>query len=158
MEKLMLIVTTVAFAEKGIIIKLLLLYMYYSAVICLCIGLAVSVSVGPVPSGSIVGSFEEPPNATTLTCNVTDQGRQIKTQWSVKHFRGASDLLANFSALAPELFLISGDPVATDNSSTFFNKLTILNWTSALDRVVVYCGGEQPRRQLAKFTLRLYRK
>ena len=115
-------------------------------------------SVGPVPSGSIVGSFEESPNATTLTCNVTNQGTQIDTHWNLKNFRGASGLLANFSALAPDLFLISGDPVATDNSSTFFNKLTILNWTSTLDRVIVYCGGEKPHRQLANFTLRLYRK
>lgn len=118
-------------------------------------GLGVAVSVDPVSSGSIVGSFKGL-NATTLTCNITDLGTQINTHWSLKNFREIPGVLRNVSTLAPDI-LISGDPVPSDNSSTYQNHLTILNWTLAIDRVTVYCGTEQDT-QLANFILRLYRK
>ena len=117
-----------------------------------CLG---AIGVDP-PSGSVVGNFEGVINATTLTCNVTDRlDNRAITSWSVGNFRGAR-LRAFDLNLAPELFLLGGDPISSFPSATFDNQMIILNLTSELDRVVLYCGlgGELQ----ANFTLRIYCK
>ena len=108
------------------------------------------------PSGSVVANFEGAINAITVTCNVTDPlGNRAINTWIVGNFRGAR-LQAFDLTLAPELFLLGGDPIPSFPSATYDNQMTILNLTSELDYVVLYCGlgGELE----ANFTLRIYRK
>ena len=108
------------------------------------------------PSGSVIVNFEGTLNAATLNCSVTSsQGIRISTQWTLVHFRGSAASVTINNA-APELFSFSGDPVPGFNY-TYENSLTVLNLTSDLDGVTVYCGtGAQPRQ--ANFTLKIYRK
>lgn len=42
------------------------------------------------PSGSVVANFESSLNATTLTCNISHEGSQIPTFWSVVNFQGVA--------------------------------------------------------------------
>ena len=88
-------------------------------------------------------------NATTLTCDVTIEGvGLIDTSWSVANFQGVGPRRFISDISNQNLFLIGGSR---------FNKLTISNWTSEVDQVMVFCGsGLQPT--LANVTLRLYRK
>ena len=104
----------------------------------------------------MIAGFEGAENATTITCNVTNsQGIQISAQWSLGNFRGSEGLQTIINA-APELFKIDGDLIP-GTTFTFENKLTVLNFVSDLDRVIVYCGtGARP--QEASFTLRIYRE
>ena len=105
----------------------------------------------------MIVDFEGTINSTTLTCNITNLGNQISTQWGVGSFRGVPGLQLITDDLAPELFLISGDPIPSFPIFTYRNRLTILVMTSDLDEVIVYCGsGTDP--QQANFVLRLYRK
>ena len=103
----------------------------------------------------MIANFEGAFNVATLTCNVTNEGFQISTQWTLGNFReGGSELQSVTSA--PEFFSISGD-VTSDPRITFQNRLTILNLTYELDGVVVYCGTSEELQQ-ANFTLKVYRK
>ena len=103
----------------------------------------------------MIANFEGTVNATTLTCNITDEGFQLSTQWTLGNFgEGGSDLQS--VTRAPVLFSISGD-VTSDPRITFQNRLTILNLTYELDGVVVYCGTSEELQQ-ANFTLKVYRK
>ena len=108
------------------------------------------------PSGSVVGNFEGAINAIIVTCNVTNElGNRAINTWSVGNFRGAR--LRGFDLnLAPELFLVGGDPIPSFPSATYDNQMTILNLTSELDHVVLYCG--LGGKLEANFTLRIYRK
>ena len=110
------------------------------------------------PSGSMIADFEGTLNATTLTCNVTapQTGSQAITSWSVGNFRGSA--IQGYSLnLAPELFLLGGDPIpGAPDGVTYDNQMTILNLTSELDRVVLYCALQDVI--VANFTLRIYRK
>ena len=97
-------------------------------------------------SGSFVGNFEGAVNTTTITCNVTRDGSQAETAFSVTNFRGDSIIRPVFTLQDQDVFLISGP---------HNNKLIITNWTSEVDKVIVYCGT--PIRLLeANVTLRLY--
>ena len=109
------------------------------------------------PSGSVIANFEGTLNATTLTCNVTapQTGSQAITSWSVGNFRGVSEQGFDLN-LAPELFLLGGDPIPDCGGATYDNQMTILNLTSELDRVVLYCALQDVI--VANFTLRIYRK
>lgn len=108
------------------------------------------------PSGSVIGDFEGAINATTLTCNVTDSlGNQAITSWSVGNFRDVRLQGYNLN-LAPELFFLGGDPIPSVPSASYDNKMTILNLTSELDWVVLYCALQD--KVLANFTLRIYRE
>ena len=42
------------------------------------------------PSGSVVANFEGSLNAATLTCNVSHEGSQRFTFWSIANFRGVA--------------------------------------------------------------------
>ena len=76
------------------------------------------------------------------------------TQWNLENFRG---LGLGPTSNAPELFEIGGDPHPDYPDATYLNRLTVLNMTSELDDVILYCGtGAQPRQ--ANFTLKIYRK
>ena len=110
------------------------------------------------PSGSVIANFEGTANATTLTCNVTNsQGSQTSTSWFVQNFRGSqSNLQSITNSFVPELFSVDGDPRPGFNI-TLRNRLTIVNLTSELDDVTVYCGtGQNPEQ--ANFILRVYSK
>ena len=108
------------------------------------------------PSGSVIANFEGTVNASTLTCNITDeQGLQISTQWTLRNFRGQGFQLQSVTS-APELFLVCGDP-ASDPRITYRNRLIVSSLSSELDAVMVYCGASD-RLQQANFTLRIYRK
>ena len=108
------------------------------------------------PSGSVIANFEGTVNATTLSCNITNEGSQVSTQWSIENFRDAPSRFISDN-LAPELFSFSGDPIPTVPNFTYRNRLTVLNWTSELDRVTVFCGtGADPEQ--ANFVFRIYRK
>ena len=100
-------------------------------------------------SGSVIANFEGAVNATTLTCNITNEGVQIFTFWSVSNFGGVSSSRP-VAMLGSDLFLLS-DP------ESFLNQLTVTNWTSQLDGVTVFCGtGSEPAQ--ANIRLRVYRK
>ena len=111
------------------------------------------------PSGAEISDFEGTVNATTLTCNITNDqtGAQEITQWSIGNFRGVPAVRTILADLAPELFLLSGDLIINnDPRFTFLNRLTILNLTSELDEVIVYCGtGAGAAAEQANFTLRV---
>lgn len=108
------------------------------------------------PSGSVVANFEGTINAITVTCNVTDEfGNRAITSWSLGNFR-VPGIQGYSLGLAPELFLLGGDPIPGAPDASYDNYMTILNLTSELDLVVLYCGvgGELQ----ANVTLRIYRK
>ena len=126
--------------------------MYCTPNIIGCLG---TVGVDP-PSGSVIGNFEGTINATTLNCNITNEvGNRAATTWSLGNFRGAPE--QGFTVdLAPELFLLGGDPIPNLGGLTYGNQMTILNLTSELDGVVLYCALQL--QIVANFTLRIYRK
>ena len=108
------------------------------------------------PSGSVIANFEGTQNATTIACNISHGGVQITTQWNVGNFRRSGPNGLRATTDAPELFLLGGDPIP-DTTFLFDNRLTVLNWASELDEVIVYCGtGQEP--QQANFILRVYRE
>ena len=108
-------------------------------------------------SGTTIADFEGTLNATTLTCNVTFQENQISTTWSVGNFRGIQGPRIIAQNFATELFAIGGDPDPNNPGLTYLNQLTILNLTSELDGVTVFCGTGGNLQQ-AQFLLRVYRK
>ena len=79
------------------------------------------------------------------------------TQWSIKNFRGINERQTITLDLAPDLFLITGDELASDPGFIANNILVIQNMTSELDRAILYCGTGR-NSQEANFTLRLYRR
>ena len=105
----------------------------------------------------MIANFEGTVNASTLTCNVTnEQGLQISTVWTLQNFGGHGFDQFLTATSAPEFFLVSGDPTIFP-SITYQNRLVVLSLTTELDAVMIYCGaGEQ--LQQANFTLRVYRK
>ena len=105
--------------------------------------------IDPAPSGSVIANFEGTINATTLICIVTRGETQIDTFWSIANFRGVADRQSLLSlGSSPNLFVVEG---------LFFDELTITNWTSEIDQVIVFCGtGGEPMQ--ANVTLRIYRK
>ena len=110
-----------------------------------------------LPTGDVVANFEGVINATTLTCNVTNEGIQIGTFWSVANF---DNVLATQPLLLADpdsdFFLVSGDQRPNVNA-TFGNHITVLNWTLAVDSVILFCGtGRMPHE--SNVTLRIYSK
>lgn len=105
--------------------------------------------IGPAPSGSVVANFEGAINATTLICNITRGENQIDTFWSFANFRGVAGIQA--------LLLIASMNPPFFADGLFLNELIVTNWTSEVDRVIVFCGtGGDPTQ--ANVTLRTYRK
>lgn len=126
-------------------------------IICLSKGLGILDSVEP-PSGTLIADFEGTENATTIICNVTNSiGSRTSTSWFVENFRGLEALQLVGIDFAPELFSIGGDLRPTDPTRTFLNHFTIVNFTSELDNVMLYCGTGINRQQ-AEFSLRVYSK
>ena len=109
-------------------------------------------------SGITIANFEGTLNANTLTCNVTFQTNQISTTWSVGSFRGVEGPQVIDQNLGTEqLFAIGGDPDPNNPGLTYLNQFTILNLTTELDGVTVFCGTGIDLQQ-AQFLLRVYRK
>lgn len=106
----------------------------------------------------MIADFEGTPTVATLTCNVTSPGgTPLPTSWSVEDFRGVSGRQSVLENFASELFLLSGDPLPNKPNVNSTNQLTIVNLTSELDGVTVFCGsGAMPEQ--ATFFLRVYRK
>ena len=97
-------------------------------------------------------------NAATLKCNVTlsDRLTQTFTEWFVRNLRG-NDALQSINE--NDVFSIGGDPLPTDATRTFRNRLTLLNFMAELDRVTIFCGtGVIGNREQANFYLRVYSK
>ena len=108
------------------------------------------------PSGSVIPDFVGTENATTITCNITNnQGTQITTQWNLENFGNKSPGVLTSIVNVPKLFKVSGDP--RPDSGTYENQLTVLNLTRALDKVIVHCGSGANSTQ-ASITLRIYSK
>ena len=84
-------------------------------------------------SGTTIANFEGTLNAATLTCNITFQGSQISTTWSVGNFRGVEPPQVILENFATELFSVGGDPDPNNPGLTYLNQLTVLNLTS--DRI-----------------------
>jgi hypothetical protein len=104
------------------------------------------------PSGSVVANFEGSLNATTLTCNISHEGSQRFTFWSIANFRGIAGIQSlgtlRDQNLPLQLML---------RMDSFFNQVIVTNWTTELDQVIIFCGLGSQRTQ-ANITLRLYRK
>ena len=111
-------------------------------------GAAILGFVDGTSSGSVIANFEGAIN-TTLICDVTLEGvGPIDTSWSVANIRGIGPRRLLIDISDQNLFFTGG---------SLFNELTISNWTSEVDQVIVFCGsGFQPTQ--ANVTLRLYRK
>ena len=106
----------------------------------------------------MIADFEGTLNVATLTCNVTTAGGiPLPTSWSVADFRGLSRLQTVLDSFAPELFSLSGNPLPNNRAINSMNQLTIVNLTSDLDGVTVFCGTGAMLQQAA-FFLRVYRK
>lgn len=102
------------------------------------------------PAGSVVANFESSRNATTLTCNVSHEGSQIPTFWSVVNFQGVAGRQSLGTLRNQNLLLIL-------QRGSFLLQVNVTNWTSEVDGVIVFCGtGSEPRQ--ANVTLRLYCK
>ena len=131
-------------------------YSYYYSN-CSLTGLGAATFID-LPTGDVVANFEGAINATTLTCNVTNtNGQQVSTIWNVANFDGVPNI-RRVSTADPDsnIFLISGD-LRPGLTITFGNRITVLNWTSAVDAVTLYCGtGEIPHQ--AGIALRIYSK
>ena len=112
------------------------------------------------PSGSVIAGFEGTTDVTTLICNVTNpaiNNEQDIVVWNIANFRGGSGVTGLLRSTAPELFEFGGDPIPAIPGFDFNNRLTILQLTSELDEVVIYCGIGGSSQQ-ANFTFRIYRK
>ena len=108
----------------------------------------------------MITNFEGTLNAATINCNISNEGRQISTQWNLRNYGpgDSSSLVAVSNAAgAAKLIDIGGDPIPGFEGVTYNNQLTVLNLTSELDKVIVFCGTGQ-QQTLANFTLRIYRK
>ena len=118
----------------------------------------VVLNLSPTPS-TTVAELEGPTNIT-FNCDTYDgELTQVTTLWTYRlPSDSASSIIVN-----PEdhlEFVISG---TTGNNSfpfpTFRNRLTIVNMTSRLDGVLLFCGGfRQGFNELASWTLRVYRE
>ena len=105
--------------------------------------------ISPAPSGSMIANFEGAINATTLICNVTRGENQIDTFWRIANFRGVAGRRSLLNLMSSQnIFVAEG---------LFLNELIVTNWTSEVDRVIVFCGtGGDPTQ--TNVTLRIYRK
>ena len=122
------------------------------------IGLGVAIT--DPSSGSVIAGFEGTRNVITLVCNVTNpvlNNEQDIVVWSIANFRGGSGVAGLLKTTAPELFEFGGDPIPATPEFDFNNRLMILQLTSELDGVVIYCGIGGNSQQ-ASFTFRVYRK
>lgn len=84
----------------------------------------------------------------------------MSTQWNLRNYgpgESSSLVTVNNVAGVGELLDIGGDPIPGLENVTYNNQLTVLNLTSELDEVIVFCGTGQ-QQALANFTLRIYRK
>ena len=109
----------------------------------------------PVPSsGTLLADSLGAENFTILNCSILASSTPVTVLWRVENFRNSSTDLVVKSDTAPELFYIEEK---VTKSKHFFTQshLTILNLTSDLDGVVVFCGtNEDPK--LANFSIRVY--
>ena len=100
-------------------------------------------------NGSVIVGLEGASNTATLNCSIVTD-KNISLFWSLQYLNGTQVL----SSAAPDLFNIT----TSDNRSSYIQSyFQILNLTSDLDGVKVFCGtnGEY---QPASFTYRIYRK
>ena len=109
---------------------------------------------------NVVANFEGTVNEPTLTCNVTNEMcNQVTTVWSVANFKG-EPATRGLVLVDPDgtYFSVSGHLRSIVNLTiTYQNRITIVNWTSALDGVTLFCGtGGFPER--ASVSLRVYSK
>ena len=110
------------------------------------------------PSGSLVANYEGTRNASTLTCNILNfGGARTTTTWFLQNFRSNPGLTVISVGELTELFSFSGDVLPTDPTRTYRSELTILNFTSELDGVTVFCGTARDSQQ-ANFYLRIFCK
>ena len=107
------------------------------------------------PSGTLIANFEGAGNATTLFCNVSSDGIQVTTTWSIQNYRGSTGLVDITSS--PEPFSVDGDPNPLAPQASLLNELTVSNWIANLDGATIFCGTGQDQRE-ASFLLRVYRK
>ena len=97
----------------------------------------------------MIANFEGAINATTLICNVTRGENQIDTFWRIANFCGVAGRRSLLTLMSSQnIFVAEG---------LFLNELMVTNWTSEVDRVIVFCGtGGDPTQ--TNVTLRIYRK
>ena len=107
--------------------------------------------VGPQNVSVIIG-LEGASNTTTLNCSIVTN-KNISLFWSLQYLNG-TQVQPVLSSTEPDLFNIT----TSENHSTHIQShFHILNLTSDLDSVKVFCGTDQ-EYQLANFTYRIYRK
>ena len=68
------------------------------------------------PSGQVIADFEGTEDVITLTCNVTFNGAQATTRWTIENFRGVSGLQNIREDFDPDLFVLSGDAILVDST------------------------------------------
>jgi hypothetical protein len=97
-------------------------------------------------------------NFTTLNCSILAYNEPVYIRWSMENFRSISSNLTVDNDTAPESFYIE-ESMINITSTNFFTQshLTILNLTSDLDGVVVFCGTHEDPK-VANFSLRVYCK
>lgn len=98
-------------------------------------------------SGTLIAGFEGATNISVLFCNIFSDNQQISTLWNTGNV--ANGIIQPLSQSLTSLVVTK--------DSLYENKLTILNLTSNLNDMIVFCGTEEDPK-LANFTLRIYRK
>lgn len=106
-------------------------------------------------SGTLLADNMGTKNFAALNCSILSYNKPVFVQWSLRSI--SSDQRIDNSK-APELFYIK-EEVINITSKSFFTQshFIILNLTSDLDGVVVFCGTHEDPK-MANFSLRVYRK
>lgn len=120
---------------------------------CNCLVAESKFSIETEPaSGSVITDLEGSVNGTSITCNIFS-AEKWPIVWHLQNVQGNPDIQPLSDSA--NMFVVHNDSDLHSGSHSF--KLTILNSTSTLDGVVVFCGtAERPR--LANFTIRIIRK
>ena len=95
----------------------------------------------------MIANFEGAINATVML--LVEKIRLIATFWRIANFRGVVESRALINLISSQnIFIAHG---------LYLNELRVTNWTSEVDRVIVFCGiGGNPTQ--TNVTLRIYRK
>ena len=116
------------------------------------------------PNGSLIARPIGALNSARFECDVfaehpSGETVQIGTTWSLQAFGSDREVLV-FRAMFKGVFQIEGTARPTDSplaNYTFMNRLTVVNFTEQLDKMVLNCLGPNSTK-VGSFILRAYSK
>ena len=106
-------------------------------------------------SGTLLAENLGTKNFAALNCSILSYNEPVSVLWSLRNI--SSDQIVDNNT-APKLFYIE-EEVINITSKNFFtqSRFIILNLTSDLDGVVVFCGTHEDPK-MSNFSLRVYCK